>query len=69
MNINSDFTYTVLAEQRREDLMAEAANDHLAKLALEGRTPTWRRLLGRLHRRSEADRSHALATAQHRVAH
>ena len=69
MNMNSDFTYTILAEQRRADLMAEAAQDRLAKLAREGRTPTWRRLLNRVHRGSEARRGRPLATAQHRVAH
>lgn len=65
----SDFTYTILAEQRREDLMAEVAQDRLAKLALEGRTSTWRRLLNRVHSGSEGRPARPLATAQHHVAH
>jgi hypothetical protein len=69
MNINSDYTISILAEQRRADLMAEAAQDRLAKLAHEGHTPTWRRLLARVHGGAEGRRSHALATGQHRVAH
>ena len=69
MNMNSDFTYTIIAEQRRTDLMAEAAQDRLAKLALEGRTPTWRRLLDRVRRGSQRRPARPLATAQHHVAH
>ena len=69
MNMNSDFTYTILAEQRRADLMAEAAQDRLATLAIEGRTPSRRRLLDRVHRGSQRRRGRPLATAQHRVAH
>ena len=69
MNTNSDFSYTIIAEQRRLDLMAQADQDRLADLALEGRTPTWRRLLDRVHRGSEGRTASPLATAQHRVAH
>jgi hypothetical protein len=69
MTMNSDFTISILAEQHRADLIAEAAQDHLAKLARADRTPTWRRLLGRLHRGSDMHRSQPLATGQHRVAH
>jgi hypothetical protein len=69
MNMNSDFTLTILAEQRHAELMAEAAQDRLAKLAREGRTPTWRRLLDQLHRGAEEPHGRRLATAQHRVAH
>ena len=69
MDTNSDFSFTIIAEQRRADLMAEAAQDRLARLALEGRTPTWRRFLDRVHRGSEGRRAGTLATAQHHVAH
>ena len=42
MNIN-DYTLSILTEQRRQDFMAEAANDRLARLATADRTPWWRR--------------------------
>ena len=43
MNIN-DYTLSILTEQRRQDFMAEAANDRLVKLATADRTPWWRRV-------------------------
>lgn len=67
--MNNDYTITILAEQRRADLMAEAAQDHLANLAREGRTPSWRRLLDRVLSGAEGRRGRPLATAQHRTAH
>jgi hypothetical protein len=42
MNTN-DYLYSIIAEQRRQDFLAEAANDRLAKLATAERTPWWRR--------------------------
>jgi hypothetical protein len=39
----NDYSMTILTEQRRQDLMAEAANERLAKLATADRTPWWRR--------------------------
>ena len=42
MSIN-DYTYSIITEQHRQDLLAEAANDRLAKLATAERTPWWRR--------------------------
>ncbi len=69
MDTNSDFSFAIIAEQRRMDLMAEADQDRLATLALEGRTSTWRRLLERVRRGSEGRPASTLATAQHRVAH
>ena len=51
----NDYSMTILLEQRRRDLMAEAANERLAKLATADRTPWWRRV------------GHALAPAAHHV--
>jgi hypothetical protein len=42
--MNTDYSMSILIEQRRQDLMAEAANDRLAKLATADRTPWWRRV-------------------------
>ena len=41
--MNNDYIISILAEQRRQDFMAEAANDRLAQLATADRTPWWRR--------------------------
>jgi hypothetical protein len=43
MNTN-DYLFSIIAEQRRQDLFAEAANDRLAKLATASRTSWWRRV-------------------------
>jgi hypothetical protein len=40
----NDYSISILAEQRRQDFMAEAANDRLAHLATAGRTAWWRRV-------------------------
>ena len=40
MNTN-DYIFSIIAEQRRHDFLAEAAEDRLAKLATAGRTPWW----------------------------
>jgi hypothetical protein len=42
--MNTDYSFSILSEQHRRDLMAEAANDRLAKLATADRTPWWRRV-------------------------
>ncbi len=42
--MNNDYSYLIFIQQRRQDLMAEAANERLAKLATAGRTPWWRRV-------------------------
>ena len=42
MNTN-DYIFSIIAEQRRHDFMAEATDDRLAKLATADRTPWWRR--------------------------
>jgi len=42
--MNNDYSMSILIEQRRQDLMAEAANERLAKLATADRTPWWRRV-------------------------
>ena len=59
----NDYTYSVLAEQRRQDFAAEAANDRLARLATADRTPWWHRLGSLLPAVTPA------LTARHRVAH
>ena len=41
MSIN-DYTYSIIAEQRRQDFITQAANDRLAKLATADRAPWWR---------------------------
>jgi hypothetical protein len=40
----NDYSISIFAEQRRQDFIAEAANDRLARLATAGRTPWWRRV-------------------------
>jgi hypothetical protein len=42
MSIN-DYIYSIIAEQHRQDFLAEAANDRLARLATAGHTPWWHR--------------------------
>ena len=62
--MNTDYTIHVLAEQRRQDFAAEAANDRLARLATADRTPWWRRLGDAL-----LPKPTRTLTARHRVAH
>ena len=50
MNTN-DYSFQIIANQHRQDLYAEAANDRLARLATADRAPLWRRIL---HRHAEA---------------
>jgi hypothetical protein len=40
----NDYSISILTNQRRQDLMAEADNDRLAKLATADRTSWWRRV-------------------------
>ena len=42
--MNNDYLFSIIAKQRRQDFMAEAANDRLAHLATADRTPWWRRV-------------------------
>ena len=42
--MNNDYLFSIIAEQRRQDLIAEAANNRLAHLATADRTPWWRRV-------------------------
>ena len=64
VDMNNDYIVQILAEQRRQDFAAEAANDRLARLATADRTPWWHRLGDALF--PEPTRS---LTAGHRVAH
>ena len=42
--MTNDYAISILAEQRRQEFAAEAANDRLARIATTDRTPWWRRL-------------------------
>jgi hypothetical protein len=42
--MTNDYAFSIIAEQRRQEFAAEAANDRLARIATAGRTPWWRRL-------------------------
>jgi hypothetical protein len=42
--MTNDYTFSILAEQRRQDFAAEAANDQLVRFAIAGRPSWWRRL-------------------------
>jgi hypothetical protein len=42
--MNNDYTISIISEQRRQDFIAEAANNRLAHLATADRTPWWRRV-------------------------
>jgi hypothetical protein len=59
--MNTDYSFSIISEQHRQDLIAEAANDRLVKLATADRTPWWRRV-GRTFAPS---RTRFLATQAH----
>jgi hypothetical protein len=61
---NNDYIVHILAEQRRQDFTAEAANHRLARLATADRTSWWHRLGESLTPKP----THTLV-ARHRVAH
>jgi hypothetical protein len=63
--MNNDFSIAILAEQRRQDLVAEAANDRLARIATADRASWWHRVGRTLLPKSTVP----ALTAQHRVAH
>ena len=60
----NDYTVHLLAEQRRQDLTAEAASDRLARLATADRTSWWHRLGDAL-----LPKPTPTVTVRHRVAH
>jgi hypothetical protein len=60
----SDYSFSIIAEQRRQDFAGEAANDRLVRIASAGRTPWWRRLV-RIHIRNGNRR----LTTLHQTAH
>jgi hypothetical protein len=64
--MSNDYSIAILAEQRRQDLAAEAANDRLARLATADRPSWWLRLGRSLLPKSTATTA---LTAQHRIAH
>jgi hypothetical protein len=43
MSLNNDYTLLILTRQRHQELMAAAAQDRLARIALSGHQPWWRR--------------------------
>jgi hypothetical protein len=63
MNTN-DYSFQIIADQHRQDLYAEAANDRLARLATADRTPLWRRILHR-HAEAVSAQPKPLLTAHH----
>lgn len=62
--MNTDYSITILAEQRRQDFATEAANDRLARIATANRTPWWLRL-----GRALLPKQTPALTARHRIAH
>jgi hypothetical protein len=59
----NDYTVHLLAEQRRQEFTAEAANDRLARLATADRTSWWHRLGDALPKPNRTP------VVRHRVAH
>jgi hypothetical protein len=64
--MNNDYSITILAEQRRQDFAAEAANDRLARIATADRPSWWLRLGRSLLPSSTVTTA---LTASHRAAH
>ena len=64
--MNTDYSFSILAEQRRQDFIAEATNDHLARIATADRRSWWLRLGRTLLPKSTVTPA---LTARHRVAH
>ena len=63
MNIN-DYSFQIIADQRRQDLFAEVENDRLARLATADHAPLWRRILHR-HADAVSVQPKPLLTAHH----
>jgi hypothetical protein len=61
--MSSDYSISILVEQRRQDFAAEAANDRLARLATANRTSWWHRLGDALPKPTRT------LVARHRTAH
>ncbi len=64
MSITNDYTVQFLAQQRRDDFVAEAANDRLIKIARSGRVGWRQRVLGAFHHDRPATRTHTSRPAQ-----
>jgi hypothetical protein len=62
--MTNDYTFSIIAEQRRQEFAAEAANDRLVRIATAGRTP-WRRRLARTLSWNGSRRLTALRQAAH----
>ena len=63
VDMNNDYSISIIAEQRRQDFAAEAANDRLARLATADRTSWWHRLVDALPKPTRT------LVARHRIAH
>jgi hypothetical protein len=64
MSIMNEYTIQLLAQQRHAELIAEAANDRLVRIARSGR-PSWRqRILGGVNRTGAVPRTHTSRPAQ-----
>ena len=44
MSLTNEYAMQIMAEGKRQDFLAEVARDRLARIALEGHRPWWRRL-------------------------
>jgi hypothetical protein len=44
MSLINEYAMQVMAEGKRQDFLAEVARDRLARIALQGHRPWWRRL-------------------------
>ena len=71
MTINNDYLHLQIAAQRQRELHAQAANDRLARQAMAGRTPWWRRLADTAGQGSRPARAlgNGVRAGYHGVAH
>jgi hypothetical protein len=59
--MTNDYSYSIIAEQRRQEFAAEAAHDRLVRIATADRTPWWRRLANIHIRKSPLTTAHQTA--------
>ena len=58
MSTMNDYTFQILAQQRHDEFLAQAANDRLVRIATSGR-PSWRqRILGGFNHSGAVRRGH-----------
>jgi hypothetical protein len=68
MSMTNDYLISILHEQRAHDLMAEAADERLARDLRGNGEPWWQKLL-RPTRRRPAGHGPTIAVARQRTAH